>query len=494
MKSYRYILAAGCGAWLICLNACSLAPEFHPPKIDVPQAYKEDQGKWLAASPQMADKDRGPWWTAYKDEDLNGLEEKIASSNQDLKAALARYDQARAIAADARSGYFPQVTLQSAVQREGTSQTIAEVRAIKPFNDFLAGADLSYEIDIWGKVRNAAKSAEKQAVASAADLATMDLGLHAELALDYFALRGDDDLQVLLDQTVKAYEKALKLTEARHAGGIAPELDVDQAKTQLQSAKTYAADNHLKRAQLEHAIAVLIGIPPSAYSLAPKTITVAIPVVAPGMPSGLIERRPDIAAASLRMESANADIGVARAAYYPDFSLSGSGGFESAVLPTLLTKPSLFWAIGPMAMMPLLDGGKVNALNARARAAYDESVANYRQTVLAAYQQVEDNLVSLHQLEEEDTTQTAAATAAKRAQKQVEDRYKGGIATYLDVVILENTALQAQMSEINIHVRRLTANILLTKALGGGWQESSLHPAMPPITPSSLLLPVSSAH
>ncbi len=459
-----------CMTWL---SSCSLAPVFHRPTMDIPQSYKEDHGQWATVDTSSADKDRGPWWKEYKDDDLDALESKVAAANENLKAALARYDEARAIAAQARAGYFPTLTATSNATREASSQTIAEVGVDHPFNDFLIGADLSYELDIWGKVRNTVKAGESRATAVGADLATMDLSLHAELAMDYFALRGDDASQTLLDATVKAYEKALELTEARHEGGIAAEADVDQAKTQLGNAKTQAADNHLKRAQLEHAIAVLSGQMPSTFQIEPKNQTVAIAPQVPSLPSTLIEQRPDIAAASLRVEAANADIGVARAAYYPDFTFDSTLGFESAFLSKLISTPSLFWSFGPSAMMPLFDGGRINALGDQARAAYNESVANYRQTVLTAFQQVEDSLVALHQLEQEDISQTAAATAAKRSLAQAENRYKGGIATYLDVVVAQNASLHSELSSIDITTRRLSASVMLIKALGGGWHAAS---------------------
>jgi len=457
------------GALAASLAACSLAPDYHRPKMEIPKNYKESAGSWLPLK-QAAMPDKGAWWKVYNDEDLNALEDKVAGANQNLKAALARYDEARAVAAQARAGYFPTVTANASATREHLSKTTVEVAEVKQYNDFLAGVDFSYELDVWGKVRNAVKSSESLAKATAADMAVMDLGLHAELAMDYFALRTDDASQTILDETVVAYEKALALTNERHKGGITPEVDVDQAEAQFEHAKTMAADMHLKRAQLEHAIAVLVGEVPSSFSIEVKNTATVTPPVVPGLPSSLLEARPDIAAAGLRVEAANADIGVARAAFYPDFTFDMTAGYESAVLSQLAKAPSLFWSIGPSVAEPLFDGGKISALLDRAHAAYDESVANYRQTVLTAFQEVEDNLVALRELEQEDKTENVSAEAANRALMQAKNRYEGGIATYLDVVVAQNTALQTQLSALDINTRRLEASVMLIKSLGGNWQ------------------------
>jgi NodT family efflux transporter outer membrane factor (OMF) lipoprotein len=341
------------------------------------------------------------------------------------------------------------------------------------YNDFLAGADLSYEIDVWGRVRNMVKAGESRADASAADLAAMDLSLHAEMAVDYFALRAEDETQKIADETVEAYQKAYDLTKRRFDGGVSPEVDVDQAQTQLQNAKTFAADTALNRAQLEHAIAVLAGETPSGFTLPPAQPAITLPPPVVTIPSFLLQQRPDIAAAELRVQAANADIGVARAAYFPDLTFSASGGFESAVASKLLQAPSLFWAIGPSAVQTVFDGGKIAALSDEAQAAYNESVANYRQTVLTAFQQVEDNLAALRQLAQESETQALATEAAERTLKQAQNRYTGGITTYLDVVIAQNTALQAELAGINIRTRQLTASVLLTKAFGGSWHDQA---------------------
>jgi NodT family efflux transporter outer membrane factor (OMF) lipoprotein len=479
-------------ASIAALTACSLAPPYHRPDMSIPIKYKEYKeykeykkaGKWLPAKPGYADTRRGPWWEVFGDPKLNALEEKVSVANQDLKAALARYQEACAAAAAARSAYYPTVRGVVNADRQQTSGNIANKNPISLFSDILVGAALTYEVDVWGRVRNLVAASENRARASAADLAALDLSLHAELANDYFALRGDDASQRVLDALVVAYRKALFLVRKRHQGGIASELDVDEAETQYENTKTLAADTRLKRAQLEHAIAVLNGEPPADFTLKPVVPTrIRIKPhfisIGPDLPSILLERRPDIAASERRVEAANAEIGVARAAYFPDFNLLAAGGVESATFPKLFSMPSLFWALGsagasallaPAASIVLLDGGNIRALLNEANASYYETVALYRQTVLTAFQEVEDNLVASHQLKQEYHSQTAATKAAERALIQAQQRYFGGIITYLDVIILQNTALQSELALIDIHTRRQIASVQLIRALGGGWQ------------------------
>ena len=477
-QSLRFLLAAN----TMLLAGCDLAPDYVRPPVPTAQAYKE-AGDWVAATPQKADLTRGEWWRAYNDDDLNALEVKVGAANQELKAALARYDEARGAADVARADFFPTIGLSADASRNQLSNNVA-VPSPKPrYKDYSAAADLSYEVDVWGRVRNAVAAGKSRADASAADLAAMDLSLRAELAMDYFALRAMEARMVIVERMVKADERALGLTRDRHDGGAAPEIDVDQAETQLNNAKTLAADTQLSRAQLEHAIAVLVGESPSSFSLPVKQVTHIPGVAVPGMPSTLLEQRPDIAVAALRVQAANADIGVARAAYFPDFTFSAAGGFESAIASKLFSAPSLIWSFGPSLAQTVFDGGRISALTDEARAAYDESVANYRQTVLVAFQQVEDNLVALRQLAQAHETQDAATAAAKRAFDQAQNRYKGGISTYLDVVINENTSLQSELNSVDIHTRQLTASVQLIKALGGGWNAAAQPaPAGPAIT------------
>ncbi|HET9389946.1 MAG TPA: efflux transporter outer membrane subunit [Steroidobacteraceae bacterium] len=457
-----------CGA----ADACSFAPRYAKPAVEKPPpAYLEADG-WKQAQPADT-QGRGPWWTAFGDPTLDSLETRVAAANQNIKAAFARLQQARAETRVARADYFPTLTVGPSATRSRTSVNSPLFTNTRPatFNDFLLDADLSYEIDVWGRVRNAVASARASEQASAADLATLDLSTHAELAADYFTLRGEDTQRELLDRTVDDYTKALELTQHLYDGGAAALADVDQARAQLETARTQATDARLRRVQTQHAIAVLIGESPSTFQLDPQPLKIDVlpPRVDPGLPSALLERRPDVAAAERRVAAANARIGVARAAYFPVFDLFGRGGFESTRTSNWITAPSRLWSVGPSALLTVFDGGRYRAQSAAAHAAYDEQVANYRNTVLTAYQEVEDNLAALRDLENESASQAAAVTATAGALSQAQYQYQGGIVTYLQVVATENAALSAQLAAADIQVRRLTAAVLLVKALGGGW-------------------------
>ncbi|HEX4507235.1 MAG TPA: efflux transporter outer membrane subunit [Alphaproteobacteria bacterium] len=466
-------------AGLLLLTGCNFAPDYHPPDTDQPAAYKETAGtgrsgagSWQPAKP--ADEiPRGKWWAMFGDDQLNGLEDKVTAANQDIKAAVARFDQARAASEIARAQFYPTVGSSANYTRQRQSETVANPRPISTYNDMLFNLDISYEVDLWGRVRNSVNSAEYKEQASAGDLAALDLSTHAELASDYFTLRGDDAQQTILDQTVTAYRKAYELTVRRHDGGAAAESDVDQAQDQLETARTQAEDVRLRRAQLEHAIAILIGVPPAEFSLAPKPLLEAAPpVVDPGLPASLLERRPDVAAAERRAASANADIGVARAAFFPTLTLSAMGGFESAMPSSWITAPSRIWSLGPALNLPIFDGGQRNGVTDQAIAAFNEAAANYRQTVLDAYRDVEDNLAALRQLAAEAQSEAGAVTASGKALHQAELRYTGGLTTYLEVAQQQNNALQAQLSAADIAARRMAASIALVKAMGGGWKET----------------------
>jgi NodT family efflux transporter outer membrane factor (OMF) lipoprotein len=337
---------------------------------------------------------------------------------------------------------------------------------------YTAGGDLSYELDLFGRVRNTVANARYSEQASAGDVAALDLSVHAELANDYFMLRGLDIEQQLLDETVRDYTRALKLNQNLYEGGAAPISDVQQADAQLQSARTQAEDTRLHRAQTEHAIAVLVGREASGFSIpARATDTLAaLPQVDPGLPSQLLERRPDVAAAERRVAAANANIGVARAAYFPSFNLFAAAGLQSSQSSNWMQAPSQFWSLGPQALLTVFDGGLHRAQSAQAHAAYDEQVANYRGTVLTAYQDVEDNLAALRQLQPESVSEAAAVKATQGALDQANLRYKGGIVTYLEVVTTENAALQARLTAVDIEIRRANSTVLLIKALGGDWQ------------------------
>jgi NodT family efflux transporter outer membrane factor (OMF) lipoprotein len=456
---------------VLALSACSLAPEYKVPETPNPPAYKES-GDWAAARP-ADEAARGNWWKAFRDERLNALEDKVSEANLNLKIAVAQYDEARAAVTVANADYFPAVTGGSGALRERNSGNAPLSGGVTYVNDFSLGANASYEIDVWGRVRNEVEAASSEAEASAGDLASIDLSLHAEMAADYFALRGDDALQQVLDKTAEIDQKALDLLRDRMRVGTATDTDVAQAETQLETVRTQQADVRLQRAQMEHAIAVLIGQVPADFHQDPSPLGVeAPPKIGTGLPSALLERRPDIAAAERRANAANAEVGVARAAWFPTFSLTGSFGYESASSGSWLKAPSQFWTLGPTALVTLFDAGRISALSDEAHAAYDAAAASYRQTVLSAYQDVEDNLAALHHLSEEEVSEALAAAAAERALTQENNLYLGGNATYIDVAVSQNQALTAELALINIRVRRMTATVNLIKALGGGWEKS----------------------
>jgi NodT family efflux transporter outer membrane factor (OMF) lipoprotein len=462
-----------CIASVMMLPACSFAPPYSRPSTEAPPATYLETAGWKMAQP-ADERGRGAWWEIFDDAQLDTLEGQLAVSNQNLKAAFARLQQARAQTRIERSYLFPTMTLRPRATRERQSTTSPAYNTTRPSteNDFVLDADMSYELDVWGRIRNSVAAARASEQASAADLATLDLSMHAELATDYFTLRSEDTQQELLDRTATDYASAHGLTQNLFNGGAAAQVDVDQSKAQLQTALTQAADMRLRRAQTEHAIAVLLGRSPSNFHLDPKPLQLEVvpPAVDPGLPSALLERRPDVAAAERRAAAANAHIGVARAAYFPVFSLSGFAGFESTKTSNLLTAPSRIWGVGPAAVLTVFDGGLHRAQSAQAHAQYDEEVANYRNAVLAAYQDVEDNIAALRELERESLTQAAAVTASGSALEQAQYRYAGGIATYLEVVVAENALLAARLSAADIQLRRMVASVQLVRALGGGWR------------------------
>jgi NodT family efflux transporter outer membrane factor (OMF) lipoprotein len=458
---------------LLCaITACSFAPPYKTPESAPAAAAYQDAGDWKAAEPADS-RARGSWWVIFQDPGLNALEDQVGDANQDLKAAFARLEQARAATRIARADLFPTLNVGANAARARTSVNSPRfpVGTEPVGNDFDLEADLSYEIDLWGRVRNSVASAKASQQASAADFATLNLAIHAELATDYFTLRTQDAEQVLLDRTVDAYAKSLTLTQNLFNGGGAALSDVAQARAQLETARTQAADIRLQRAQTEHAIAVLLGLNPSAFHTDANPLSDALtpPPIDPGLPSSLLERRPDVAAAERRVAAANAQIGVARAAYFPVFSLSAAAGFNSTHASNWLTAPSRLWSVGPSGVLTVFDAGRHRAESAQAKGAYDEQVADYRGTVLTAYQEVEDNLASLQQLQQESLSEAAAVSATATALQQAQYRYKAGLVTYLEVATTENASLQAQLANATIQQRRLTASVLLVKALGGGW-------------------------
>jgi len=453
---------------------CAVGPNYKRPAAEVPATYKE-AGNWKPAQPDEQNLG-GNWWEMFHDPQLNALEEQVNVSNQNLKAAEAQYTQARALVRYNRADYFPTLS-------GGASATRNKISNNRPpslitngatYNDFQIPFELSYEVDVWGRVRRNVESYRDQAQASAADLATVNLSMHSQVALDYFQARTLDAEEQLLNSTVTQYQQALELIESRFTGGLASDLEVQQARTQLETTRAQAIDVGVARAQYEHAVAVLIGKPPANFSLAPLPLTTPPPSIPVGLPSELLERRPDIAAAERRMAAANAQIGVAKAAYYPTISLGATGGFESGAIGALLTGPSALWSVGGSAIAPIFDGGRRRANVDQALAAYDQNVANYRETVLTGFQQVEDNLAALRILEHEAQVQENAVVAAQKYLELANTRYKGGVTSYLEVTTAQSAALSDEVTAVNILGRRMVDAVTLVQALGGGWNTSEL--------------------
>jgi NodT family efflux transporter outer membrane factor (OMF) lipoprotein len=469
------VLAVFAGITLLALNGCAVGPRYVKPAAQVPPAFKEMGPNWKQAQPndQIA---RGKWWQVFNDSQLSELEDKIDVSNQNLKIAQDQYLQARAMVRISRSGYYPVVTGSALVSPTQLSKNrpLSSATSNNRFTDYFLPIDASYEADVWGRVRRTVEASRSEAQASAADLESVNLSLHSELAVDYFQLRGLDAQENLLNSTVSAYEDALKLAQERYSGGLASGLDVSQAQTQLETTRSQAIDIGVQRAQIEHAIAVLVGEPASTFSLAALPLNSIPPTTPPGLPSDLLERRPDIAAAERRMEEANAQIGIAKAAYYPLISLSATGGFESIQPGTWFSGPSGLWALGASAVMTLFDGGRRHAVSDQAKAAYDQSVAAYREIILTSFQDVEDNLAALRILENESKTQTDAVTAAERTLTLSNSLYKGGLTTYLQVITAQSAALANERTVVDISTRRMVSSVLLIKAIGGGWDRSYL--------------------
>jgi len=441
--------------------------------MPTPPVYKETPENWKQAQPsdQLI---RGKWWEIYQDAELNALEEKIDVSNQTLKAAQAQFMQARALVRFNRANYYPTVTAGASASRNRLSENRPLSSSTTNYTDLVLPIDVSYEPDLWGRVRHTVEAARANAQASAADLEAVGLSLHAELALDYFQARALDSEIQLLQSTVAAYQKALDLTENRYQGGIASQVDVAQAQTQLETTRAQAIDLEAQRAQFEHAIAVLTGLAPSGFTLPPVALHATPPATPPGLPSDLLERRPDIAAAERSIAAANAQIGVAKAAYFPALTLNASGGFEGTSITNWLSGPSGFAAAGLAALETVFDAGSRRAVSDQAVAAYDQSVANYRQNVLTAFQEVEDNLAALRILEEEAKTEDAAVAAAEHSLALSTNRYRGGVATYLEVITAQSAALSDERTAVEISGRRMMDSVLLIKALGGGWNVANL--------------------
>ncbi len=439
---------------------CAVGPDYSKPEAETPAAYKET-GDWVVAKPADA-APKGKWWEAFRDPVLNGLEEQVDVSNQSLKAAEARYAQALAAVQGARAQFFPALGVSANATRNHANDL--DTRR------YDVSLNASWEPDLWGRVRRQVESAGAAAQASAADVEAARLSLQAELATDYFQLRATDTGLVILDDTIKAFQTSYTLTQNRYRAGVAAKVDVVQSETQLKSTQADAIDLRASRAQLEHAIAVLTGHPPASFSIALSNVEAHIPSIPPGLPSTLLERRPDIAAAQRRMAQANADIGVAEAAYFPSLQLTASGGFAGASIANLVAAPNRVWSLGLAAAETLLDFGARGAQVAGARAAYDQAVANYRQTVLQGFQEVEDQLATLRYLEEESAVQQEATRAAHESVALTLNQYKAGTVSFLNVIIVQSAQLNQDRAAVTLAGRRLAASAALIRALGGTWE------------------------
>ena len=465
------LLAAGAGLFA----GCSVGPKYKTPTAPTPPAYKEI-GEWKTAQPNDQNLG-GNWWEIFQDSQLNGLEQQINVSNQNLKAALAQYQQSRAVLRYNRADYYPTLTAGPSANRDRYSANRSPHNPTfngVTFNSFTVPLDLSYQTNAFGRVSKNVEFYREQAQASAGDLAVVNLTMHATLAVDYFAARSLDAEEKLLNDTVGQYEQALQLNQDRYDGGLASEVEVEQALTILETTRAQAVDVGVARAQYEHAVAVLLGKPPADFTLPPLPLTTPPPPIPVGVPSELLERRPDIAAAERRVAAANAQIGLAKLAYYPTLNLAGEGGFNSGAIGTLFQGPSAIWSVGASSLMTLFDVGRRRALNDEAKSAYDSTVASYRETVLTAFQQVEDDVAALRILEHEAEVQANAVHAAQRSLDLSVTRYEGGVTSYLEVITAQNAALSDELTAVNILGRRMASAVQLIQALGGGWDRTTL--------------------
>jgi len=471
---------------LVLLCGCAVGPDYVRPAAEVPVSYKEMEG-WKKAEPRDH-LIRGAWWEIFNDPYLNGLEEQVDLSNQNIAVAEAQLRQARALVRIAQAGYFPTVTIGASYTRSlnssgagglvrGSTSTLGSSGAggsSSAVSDYVLLGAVSWEPDLWGRIRRTVESSRASAQASAADLGATRLLIQAELAQNYFQLRTLDAQKQLLDTTVIAFQKFLELTKNRYDRGVASRADVLQAETQLKTTQAQAIDIGVLRAQLEHAIASLVGKPASVFSIPATPMTLIPPEIPAGVPSELLERRPDIAGAERRMAGANAQIGVAVAAYYPTVTLSATGGFAGSKLADLLKWPNRFWSVGASVSEIVFQGGLRHAQTAQARAAYDATVASYRETVLTGFQEVEDNLAALRILQDEAQMQDEAVKAAQQTVTVTTNQYKAGTVNYLNVIVAQAAALNNEITSLNILGRRMAASVLLVKALGGDWSNSAM--------------------
>ena len=480
MKSRLTIMSLA--GLLLALLGCRKTEPYQTPSAPRPQAYREalpdsfkESKDWKPSAPadSLA---KGKWWEIFHDPVLNSLEESIDVSNQSLKSAEARFRQARALIRESRSSRLPAVTGGASISRDRLSQNrgLAPPPSDSAYGDFSLGIDAQYEVDLWGRVRNLIAASVETAQATAADIESVRLSLHAELALDYFDLRSLDDERRILDRAVDAYGQALALTRRRFEGGVANQVEVAEAETQLEATRAQQIDVAERRAQFEHALAALTGQPAELFSLAENTAPLTPPVIPVGVPSDLLERRPDIAALERRIAVANSQVGVTKAAFFPTVVLGLTAGLEGSSISNWFNWPSRLWALGPSAAQTLFDAGRRRAVTEGAVANYDSTVADYRQNVLSAFQQVEDHVASLRVLENESRRQKLAVAAARRSETLSLNRYKGGLVTYLEVATAQTVTLQNERVQADIERRQMEASVLLIKTLGGGWDRASL--------------------
>src|ERR1700677_1467075 len=477
----------GAGSLLALLLAgCTVGPNYHRPDAPTAPAFKESAvtpppgipgGGWKQVRPNDS-AIRPDWWEIYQDPELDKLEQQVAVSNQTLKASYEQYMQARAAIQYYRSQYFPTIQVGPSATREkqSTNRPLYEPGSKPTYNDIFLQGEVTWEPDLWGNVRRAVESQKATVQATAADLANADLSIRSELATDYFEMRGLDTQQQLLDSTVVQYEQYLELTQTRFKGGVATDEDVALAQTQLDQTRAQAIDVGVARAQYEHAIAMLTGVPASSFGLPFAPLDLQLPQVPVGVPSQLLERRPDVAGAERRADAANAQIGIAIAAYYPTVNLTGTGGFESTSGGNLIQGPSSLWSLGGSAVELLFDAGRRHSLTEQARDVYEQNVANYRQTVLQAFQEVEDSLSGLRILNSEQVAQARAVDSAERSLLISTNRYKGGVTTYLEVIMAQTVQLANERTAADITTREFAASVQLIEALGGGWDTTKLPP------------------
>ncbi|WP_240669436.1 efflux transporter outer membrane subunit [Achromobacter spanius] len=478
LVTFRLSRSAATLALCALLGACAVGPDYQRPELDVGASYKEAQGQqqvegWKPAQPRD-EADRGKWWLVYGDDTLNALVERLNTSNQTIAQAEANYRQALGLVRAARAGFYPTVGASAGMSRAGAGTgSSSSTNGSNVSNQYSVTGSVSWEVDVWGRVRRSTESSEASAAASLADLGATRLSAQAALVQTYFQLRVLDEQKRLLDATVAAYERSLKLTQNRYEVGVAGQADVAVARTQVESTRAQSIDLDWQRGQYEHAIAVLMGQAPSHFSLVPSVFTLQLPQIPVGLPSELLERRPDIAAAERRAAAANAQIGVAQAAWFPSLILSADGGFRNGQFADLLTAPARFWSLGPALALTIFDGGARAAQVEQARASYDSQAAAYRQAALVGLREVEDYLIQLRVMEQEQIVQRRALESARESLRLIQNQYQAGLVDYLSVAVVDATALNSERNAISLLGTRLVASVNLIVALGGGWEGTS---------------------